>query len=145
MPPEAIGEADGLGIEGVLRVTAPNAGPMTYRGTNSYIVGTCRECIVVDPGPDDPAHLAALQEHVGERQVGGDPADPLASGPHGSRGQGGETLRCADLCGGEARRRCRRLRYVGDGEGRGGRGKSRASIHGFVTRALDRPGRYASR
>lgn len=69
MPPEAIGEADGLGIEGVLRVTAPNAGPMTYRGTNSYIVGTSRECIVFDPGPDDPAHLAALQEHVGERQV----------------------------------------------------------------------------
>ena len=31
---------------------------MTYWGTNTYLVGT-REIAVIDPGPDDPDHLAA--------------------------------------------------------------------------------------
>lgn len=69
MPPEAIGKTDVSEIEGVLRVTAPNAGPMTHRGTNSYIIGTSRECVIVDPGPAGRAHLAALKTHVGERRV----------------------------------------------------------------------------
>ena len=43
----------------VRRVTAPNAGPLTFRGTNSYIVGR-GEVAVIDPGPDEPAHIAAL-------------------------------------------------------------------------------------
>lgn len=42
-------------------VLAPNAGPMTLNGTNSYVLtsggGTS---VVVDPGPDDAGHLAAL-------------------------------------------------------------------------------------
>jgi glyoxylase-like metal-dependent hydrolase (beta-lactamase superfamily II) len=44
---------------GVRRLTAPNAGPFTFHGTNSYIVGHGRVA-VIDPGPDDPAHIAAL-------------------------------------------------------------------------------------
>ena len=44
---------------GVRRVTAPNPGPFTFRGTNSYIVGS-GHVAVIDPGPDDDAHLAAL-------------------------------------------------------------------------------------
>lgn len=43
------------------RVLAPNPGPMTLSGTNSYAIG--REggsVIVVDPGPGDDAHLARL-------------------------------------------------------------------------------------
>jgi glyoxylase-like metal-dependent hydrolase (beta-lactamase superfamily II) len=44
---------------GVRRVTAPNPGPFTFHGTNSYIVGKGRVGLI-DPGPDDPAHLAAL-------------------------------------------------------------------------------------
>ena len=40
-------------------VLAPNAGPMTHWGTNSYILGRGRVAIV-DPGPADPDHLAAL-------------------------------------------------------------------------------------
>jgi glyoxylase-like metal-dependent hydrolase (beta-lactamase superfamily II) len=43
----------------VRRVTAANAGPFTLHGTNSYIVGS-GTVAVIDPGPDDPAHLAAL-------------------------------------------------------------------------------------
>jgi glyoxylase-like metal-dependent hydrolase (beta-lactamase superfamily II) len=40
-------------------VTAGNAGPMTFTGTRSYLVGE-GEVAVIDPGPDDPAHRAAL-------------------------------------------------------------------------------------
>ncbi len=43
----------------VRRVTAPNANPFTFRGTNSYIVGH-GHVAVIDPGPDDAAHIAAL-------------------------------------------------------------------------------------
>ena len=41
------------------RVLAPNPGPMTLTGTNTYIVGT-GDLAVIDPGPDDPRHLAAI-------------------------------------------------------------------------------------
>jgi glyoxylase-like metal-dependent hydrolase (beta-lactamase superfamily II) len=41
------------------RLIARNPGPFTFTGTNSYIVGVGRVA-VVDPGPDDPAHLSAL-------------------------------------------------------------------------------------
>ena len=34
----------------ILRVTAPNAGPLTFHGTNSYIVGQ-DTLAVIDPGP----------------------------------------------------------------------------------------------
>lgn len=44
---------------GLRRVLAPNPSPMTYRGTNSYIVGT-GAVAVIDPGPDDRQHLDAL-------------------------------------------------------------------------------------
>ncbi len=45
----------------VVRATAPNPGMMTGLGTNSYLVGT-DELVVVDPGPDEPAHREALAE-----------------------------------------------------------------------------------
>lgn len=51
---------------GVVRVTAPNPGPMTGPGTNSYLLGTS-ELAVVDPGPDDPSHVDALMEAGGDR------------------------------------------------------------------------------
>lgn len=49
---------------GVRRVVAPNPSPMTFRGTNSYIVGR-GEVAVIDPGPADPVHLAALVAALG--------------------------------------------------------------------------------
>ena len=45
----------------VTRVLAPNPGFMTGPGTNTYLVGD-RERVVIDPGPDDPAHIAAIVE-----------------------------------------------------------------------------------
>lgn len=51
----------------IRRVVANNPGPFTYLGTGTYIVGK-GEVAVIDPGPDDPAHLAAILAAVaGER------------------------------------------------------------------------------
>jgi glyoxylase-like metal-dependent hydrolase (beta-lactamase superfamily II) len=44
--------------EGVRRVRASNPSALTLDGTNTYVVGRW----VVDPGPDDPDHLAAVRE-----------------------------------------------------------------------------------
>jgi glyoxylase-like metal-dependent hydrolase (beta-lactamase superfamily II) len=44
---------------GLRRILAPNPSPMTYRGTNTYVLGTT-DLAVIDPGPDDTAHLKAI-------------------------------------------------------------------------------------
>ncbi|WP_370674857.1 MBL fold metallo-hydrolase [Pleomorphomonas sp. PLEO] len=44
---------------GVRRLTARNTGPLTFRGTNCYLLGDS-EITVIDPGPDDDAHVADL-------------------------------------------------------------------------------------
>jgi len=49
----------------VRRVLAPNPSPYTYTGTQTYVVGGPEGVAVIDPGPDDPAHLAAILETVG--------------------------------------------------------------------------------
>lgn len=49
-------------------VLAPNATPMTYLGTNTYILGRDR-VVVIDPGPDDATHLAALLRVIAGRPV----------------------------------------------------------------------------
>ncbi|MBT8411798.1 MAG: MBL fold metallo-hydrolase, partial [Octadecabacter sp.] len=54
--------------DGLTRVLAPNASPMTYWGTNSYILGHDRVA-VIDPGPDDPKHLASLIRAIAGRPV----------------------------------------------------------------------------
>ncbi|UOK69351.1 MBL fold metallo-hydrolase [Ancylobacter polymorphus] len=44
---------------GVRRVLAPNPGPFTFTGTCTYIVG--RDAVaIIDPGPDDASHVAAV-------------------------------------------------------------------------------------
>jgi glyoxylase-like metal-dependent hydrolase (beta-lactamase superfamily II) len=49
---------------GVRRVLAPNPSPLTFQGTNSYIVGV-GNVAVIDPGPKIPAHLDALLAALG--------------------------------------------------------------------------------
>lgn len=44
---------------GLRRIVAPNPSPMTYRGTNTYLLGTHDIC-VIDPGPDHRGHLRAI-------------------------------------------------------------------------------------
>jgi glyoxylase-like metal-dependent hydrolase (beta-lactamase superfamily II) len=43
-------------------VLAPNPGPMTLDGTNTWLLSAAgdQESVVVDPGPDDPAHLRSV-------------------------------------------------------------------------------------
>ena len=50
----------------VRRIVAPNPGPMTGPGTNSYIIGDA-ELAVIDPGPAIPSHVDAILASVGER------------------------------------------------------------------------------
>lgn len=52
---------------GVRRIVAKNPSPYTFLGTNTYIVGS-GSVAVIDPGPADKAHLAAIVEALrGER------------------------------------------------------------------------------
>ena len=53
----------------VRRLVAPNGGPFTFTGTCSYLVGAGKSLAVVDPGPDDPVHVAALLAAVGSARV----------------------------------------------------------------------------
>jgi glyoxylase-like metal-dependent hydrolase (beta-lactamase superfamily II) len=48
---------------GVRAVVANNPGPFTFKGTMSYIIGSGKVAIL-DPGPDDDAHVAALLDAV---------------------------------------------------------------------------------
>jgi glyoxylase-like metal-dependent hydrolase (beta-lactamase superfamily II) len=48
---------------GVRAVAANNPGPFTFKGTVSYIVGRGKVAIL-DPGPDDDAHIGALLDAV---------------------------------------------------------------------------------
>ncbi|WP_446698113.1 MBL fold metallo-hydrolase [Aurantiacibacter sp. D1-12] len=52
----------------VARVLAPNASPYTYTGTQTYLVGT-EDLAVIDPGPDDPAHIHAILRAVDGRPI----------------------------------------------------------------------------
>ncbi|WP_417525756.1 MBL fold metallo-hydrolase [Marinovum sp.] len=56
--PPVPGHAEML-APGLRRLLAPNPSPMTFWGTNTYLLGE-REVAVIDPGPDDPAHLEAI-------------------------------------------------------------------------------------
>ena len=52
----------------VARVLASNASPWTYTGTQTYLVGTS-DLAVIDPGPADADHLAALTDAIAGRPV----------------------------------------------------------------------------
>ena len=54
----------------VSRVVAPNPGPYTGPGTNTWIVDAGPVVVVIDPGPDDDAHLAALERRLAGKTVG---------------------------------------------------------------------------
>ena len=52
----------------VTRVLAPNPSPYTNTGTQTHIVGTT-DLAVIDPGPADPDHIAALLRAIDGRPV----------------------------------------------------------------------------
>ena len=103
-------------------LTADNPGPMTLTGTNSYLLAgpAAQSRVIVDPGPDDPAHQRALATAAGRVELillthrhadhsGGvdllhrlTGAPVRAADPSWCRGAGGslhdgERIACADL------------------------------------------------
>jgi glyoxylase-like metal-dependent hydrolase (beta-lactamase superfamily II) len=53
---------------GIARVLAHNPSAFTYYGTQTYLIGE-REVAVIDPGPDLPEHIDALEQAIGGRNV----------------------------------------------------------------------------
>ena len=53
---------------GVRRILCDNPSPFTFKGTMSYIVGT-GDVAIIDPGPDDERHIAAVLDAVRNETV----------------------------------------------------------------------------
>ena len=53
---------------GIARVLAHNPSAFTYEGTQTYLIGT-DELAVIDPGPDLPQHIDALERAIAGRPV----------------------------------------------------------------------------
>ena len=138
---------------GIRRVVCPNPGPMTFTGTNTWILGQ-GAVAVIDPGPDIPAHRAALlaalgpEEHVShilvthshvDHSPGAAPlaaetgAPILAFGPHGagiSPRMAALAASGADLGGGEGGDGAFAPdRLIADGEAVEGEGWAVRAIH----------------
>lgn len=52
---------------GLARIVCNNPSPMTYRGTNTYLLGET-DLAVIDPGPETPGHLEAILAALGPGQ-----------------------------------------------------------------------------
>jgi glyoxylase-like metal-dependent hydrolase (beta-lactamase superfamily II) len=73
----------------IRRIVAPNPGPMTLEGTNTFLVERGLRAYVVDPGPDDPGHVRAVRA-AGEA-LGGI-AGILLTHAHGDHAEGAGSL-----------------------------------------------------
>ncbi len=92
---------------GIARVLAHNPSAFTYYGTQTYLIGT-DEVAVVDPGPDLPEHLDALEKAIAGRAGRRDHVHPHPPRPQPGVAPAGASDRRAD----------RRLRRAGAGNGR---------------------------
>ena len=64
--PEPERDAKQAVLPGISRIVAANPGPMTYYGTNTYLIETDQGLAVLDPGPEDhPEHVEAIMRHTG--------------------------------------------------------------------------------
>jgi glyoxylase-like metal-dependent hydrolase (beta-lactamase superfamily II) len=72
----------------VLRIVAPNPGPMTLEGTNAYLYGA-DPCVVIDPGSEDEGHLGAIRVAAAER---GGIGLVLLTHSHGDHAAGADRL-----------------------------------------------------
>lgn len=90
---------DGAGTARAVNVLAPNPSPMTLDGTNTWVLAEpdAQAVIVVDPGPDDEAHLLRVRDHLGERRV----TEILLT--HGHPDHSGGARRFAELVGAPVR------------------------------------------
>ncbi len=72
----------------VERLTAPNPGPMTLEGTNTYVVGR-DPAVVIDPGPNDQGHIEAVR---GAAEARGGIGMVLLTHAHGDHSDGVDAL-----------------------------------------------------
>jgi glyoxylase-like metal-dependent hydrolase (beta-lactamase superfamily II) len=79
------------GHEEIVRIVAPNPGPMTLEGTNTYVYGSDPSA-VIDPGPDDAGHREAI---LGAAAGRGGIAVILLTHSHGDHSDGAEALAAA--------------------------------------------------
>jgi glyoxylase-like metal-dependent hydrolase (beta-lactamase superfamily II) len=110
------------GHDEIARLVAPNPGPMTLGGTNTYLVAAAGQCFVVDPGPADPGHLAALREAAAER---GGIAGVVLTHSHADHSEAAEMLDAPLLLG--------RVSAAAEGEGeeQGGDGAAPGRVGPF--------------
>lgn len=69
-------------------ITAPNPGPMTLEGTNTYVVGR-DPAVVIDPGPADRGHIDAVRDEAERR---GGIGFVLLTHSHADHAEGAEML-----------------------------------------------------
>jgi glyoxylase-like metal-dependent hydrolase (beta-lactamase superfamily II) len=67
-PEPARGAAHAV-MPGVRRLVAANPGPMTYHGTNTYLLDTPDGLAVLDPGPDSAEHVQHILDATGGEKV----------------------------------------------------------------------------
>jgi glyoxylase-like metal-dependent hydrolase (beta-lactamase superfamily II) len=72
----------------VLKIVAPNPGPMTLEGTNTYLFGA-DPCVVIDPGSEDAEYLDSIRAAAAER---GGIGLVLLTHSHGDHSKGAEHL-----------------------------------------------------
>src|SRR5882724_9395823 len=63
-------DGDARTLTAIHRLVAPNPGPYTGPGTNTWIVEAGPVVVVIDPGPDDDAHLAAIENRLAGATIG---------------------------------------------------------------------------
>ena len=56
-------------MTGVHRLLAPNPGPMTGPGTNTYLIVSGADCVVLDPGPPEESHHRAIVGAIGDLRL----------------------------------------------------------------------------
>ena len=56
-------------LPGVSRIVADNPSAMTYHGTNSWLIESGKDVVVIDPGPEDEKHLHDVLAGIKERTL----------------------------------------------------------------------------
>ncbi|MCC7251748.1 MBL fold metallo-hydrolase [Hyphomicrobium sp.] len=75
---------------GIVRIVANNPSPLTFKGTNTYLLGMT-ELAVIDPGPRDDGHLAAILKAAAGRPI----RQIIVTHAHRDHADGAEGLKAA--------------------------------------------------
>lgn len=90
--------------EGTVCLLAPNPGPMTLDGTNTWVLAGQGSCVVVDPGPAHEGHLRAVLSAATHEGTGGSLTRLQVWLTHGHSDHSAGATRFAELAAGRLRR-----------------------------------------